>query len=198
MEKSGNRTTSSCYVRRSSTIMQSSLLFDDVATCSYRNRLPEEATKIIFANHCNIKMTWYMFARRMATKCSSPLRRTHGKRTTDISSHISRHFHINSMSSMAQNPSFSSEEMRKKRKECGQKQGIYRSFHRSVQREIAPFLPEVVIAAGIIGGWVVYRTSKGKPLTPDDALERQKAYKKQEEILRRRQPEWLRNRKMKE
>jgi hypothetical protein len=178
--------------------MESSLLFDDVATCSYLNRLPEEASKIVFANHCNIKMTWYMFARRMATNCSSSLRRIHGKQSAGISSPISRHFHINSMSSVAQSPSSSSEEMRKKRKERGQQQEIYRSFHRSVQTEIAPFLPEVVIAAGIIGGWVVYRTSKGKPLTPDDALERQKSYKKQEEILRRRQPEWLRNREMKE
>lgn len=76
--------------------------------------------------------------------------------------------------------------------------GVYRSFHNSVQAEIAPFLPEIVIATGIMGGWVVYRTSKGKPLTPDDALECQEAYKKQEESLRRRQPEWLRNRGIKE
>lgn len=77
------------------------------------------------------------------------------------------------------------------RKRQGHFGGVYRSFHRSVQAQIAPFLP-------IIGGWVVYRTSKGKPLTPDDALECQEAYKKQEESLRRRQTEWLRNRGIKE
>ena len=69
-----------------------------------------------------------------------------------------------------------------------------RSYHSTVRTEIAPFLPEVVIATGIIGAWVVYRTSQGKPLTPDDALECQDAYKKQEEALRRRQPKWLQDR----
>jgi hypothetical protein len=67
-----------------------------------------------------------------------------------------------------------------------------------MQTEIAPFLPEFVISTGIIGGWVVYRTSKGKPLTPDNALECQEAYKEQEEALRHRQPEWLRNRDAKD
>jgi hypothetical protein len=73
-----------------------------------------------------------------------------------------------------------------------------RSFHISTRTEIAPFLPEVVIATGIIGGWVVYRTSQGKPLTPDDALECQDAYKKQQEVLRRRQPKWLQDREAKQ
>lgn len=69
-----------------------------------------------------------------------------------------------------------------------------RSFRSTSIRPIAPFLPEIVIAAGIIGGWVVYRKSLGKPLTPDDAIGVQEAYHKQEEERRRRQARWKANR----
>ena len=65
------------------------------------------------------------------------------------------------------------------KKKRDRKQIMYqpcRSYHNTIRTEIAQFLPEVVIATGIIGGWVVYRTSQGKPLTPDDALECQDAH----------------------
>lgn len=65
-----------------------------------------------------------------------------------------------------------------------------RGFHSTSQPQIAPFLPEIVIATGIIGGWVAYRVGQGKPLTPDDALDVQEAYRKQEEDLRKRQKNW--------
>jgi hypothetical protein len=65
-----------------------------------------------------------------------------------------------------------------------------RDFHSTSQPHIAPFLPEIVIATGIIGGWVACRVRQGKPLTPDDALEVQEAYRKQEEKLRQRQERW--------
>lgn len=62
----------------------------------------------------------------------------------------------------------------------------YRYLHGTVRREFAPFLPEIIIGAGIGIGWVLYRTGQGKPLTPDQALESQRAYRKLQEDLRRR------------
>eukprot|EP00977_Amphora_coffeiformis_P015590 scaffold4582_cov166-Amphora_coffeaeformis.AAC.5 len=75
----------------------------------------------------------------------------------------------------------------KERKE-GQPQHLqqYRSFHGTVHREFAPFLPEIIVGAGIGVGWVLYRTTQGKPLTPDQALESQKAYQKLQRDLERR------------
>jgi len=62
----------------------------------------------------------------------------------------------------------------------------HRYLHGTVQRAFAPFLPEIIIGAGIGMGWVLYRTVRGKPLTPDQALESQRAYRKLQEDLQRR------------
>ena len=60
-----------------------------------------------------------------------------------------------------------------------------RSYHASPPSKIvAPFIPEMILFVVVGGGWVVYRTSQGKPLTPDEALLAQDAYRKQEERLR--------------
>ena len=62
-----------------------------------------------------------------------------------------------------------------------------RSFHSTARSEIvAPFIPEMVIFAVASCGWYVYRKSQGKPLTPDEALAAQEAFRKHEEQLRQR------------
>jgi len=63
-----------------------------------------------------------------------------------------------------------------------------RQYHATAKQEIlAPFLPEMILAVIVGGGWFVYRTSQGKPLTPDEALEAQEAYRQQQEQLAQRQ-----------
>jgi hypothetical protein len=62
-----------------------------------------------------------------------------------------------------------------------------RAFHATRRQEIvAPFIPEMVVFAVVSTGWVIYRKAQGKPLTPDEALEAQEAYRRYEEDLRRR------------
>lgn len=116
-------------------------------------------------------------------------------RSSAVSFSTCRYLHGRSSSMFPAFPNYNNDDDRRKWQQ--QRYQSYRSFHKSMPTEIAPFLPEVVIATGIIGGWVVYRTSQGKPLTPDDALECQDAYKKQEEALRCRQPKWLQERESK-
>ncbi|CAJ1953589.1 unnamed protein product [Cylindrotheca closterium] len=70
-----------------------------------------------------------------------------------------------------------------------------RTYHTTTPSSIAPFLPEIIIGGGIIGGWAIHRISQGKPLTPDEALEAQELYRRQEEDLRRRQQEYQRQKK---
>ena len=72
-----------------------------------------------------------------------------------------------------------------------------RSYHSTPTKNIAPFLPELIIAGGIIGGWAMHRVSQGKPLTPDGAIEAQEAYKRQEQELQRRQKQYFQQRQTK-
>lgn len=63
-----------------------------------------------------------------------------------------------------------------------------RFFHATASRDFAPFLPEIIVGVGLGIGWVLYRTSQGKPLTPDQALASQQAYQKmQQDLMRRNQ-----------
>lgn len=59
-----------------------------------------------------------------------------------------------------------------------------RSFHASRRNEIiAPFIPEMILFVVVAGGWTAYRTYHGKPLTPDEALHAQEAFRKHQERL---------------
>lgn len=63
-----------------------------------------------------------------------------------------------------------------------------RSYHATNRNEIIlPFLPEMVAFVFFAGGWIVYRGAQGKPITPDEALRAQEAYRKHEEKLRRQE-----------
>ena len=61
-----------------------------------------------------------------------------------------------------------------------------RSYHGTSRNPFAPFLPEIIIGFGIGAGWVMYRTSQGKPLTPDQAVASQAAYQQLQDDLQRR------------
>jgi len=62
--------------------------------------------------------------------------------------------------------------------------GQVRLFHASNKNQIIlPFLPEIVLFVVVAGGWTVYRTAQGKTIAPDEAIEAQKAYRKQQEKL---------------
>ena len=61
-----------------------------------------------------------------------------------------------------------------------------RWLHHTPHRSFAPFLPEIIVGVGLGAGWVVYRKSQGKPLTPDEAVASQAAYRKWEQEVQRR------------
>jgi len=42
----------------------------------------------------------------------------------------------------------------------------------------------MILFVVVAGGWTAYRTYHGKPLTPDEALQAQEAYRKHQEKLR--------------
>ena len=66
-----------------------------------------------------------------------------------------------------------------------QQQQQVRLYHATSPRQIIlPFVPEMIVFVIVAGGWTVYRTANGKPLTPDEALKAQEAYRKHEEKLR--------------
>jgi len=54
-------------------------------------------------------------------------------------------------------------------------------------------LPEFVVGVFVVTGWTLYRKSQGKPITPDEALVSQDAYRRQQEELRRRNERWTAN-----
>jgi hypothetical protein len=63
-----------------------------------------------------------------------------------------------------------------------------RSFHSTTpNRIILPFVPEMILFVFVAGGWTAYRSYHGKPLTPDEALAAQEAYRKHEEKLKAKQ-----------
>ena len=61
-----------------------------------------------------------------------------------------------------------------------------RYFHATTRRAFAPFLPEIIVGVLLGAGWVGYRTSQGKPLTPDEAMQAQQAYQKFQQDVQRR------------
>ena len=52
----------------------------------------------------------------------------------------------------------------------------------------------LVIAIGIAGGWVAYRTSQGKPLAPDSAMESRIEYEKMQLELQQRNEQYQKRR----
>ena len=70
-----------------------------------------------------------------------------------------------------------------------------RKYHATNRQEIIlPFLPEMVLFVVVAGGWTLYRTSQGKPLTPDEALKAQEDFRRRQEELRERQWKYDRQR----
>lgn len=61
-----------------------------------------------------------------------------------------------------------------------------RCWHSTHHVAFAPFLPEIIVGVGLGAGWVVYRKTQGKPLTPDQAMASQAAYQKMEQDLQQR------------
>ena len=58
------------------------------------------------------------------------------------------------------------------------------------QQQQRTYLP-LIIGVAVAVGWVAYRKSQGKPLTPDQAMAAEDDFKKHQEKLRRQREEFL-------
>ena len=58
------------------------------------------------------------------------------------------------------------------------------------KRTYLPLIPALTVGALALGGWVAYRKSQGRPVAPDQALEAQEAYRKEQERLKKQQNQY--------
>ena len=75
--------------------------------------------------------------------------------------------------------------------------GVLTTIHNKNQqkRTYLPLIPALIVGTLALGGWIAYRKSYGRPVAPDQALEAQEAYRKEQERLKKQQQQYKKNEK---